>query len=91
MANRSMAPKVDRAKSQAIAAVQAESTKACYMTSKPTVPAYDLSMVKRVEVKTKARKTVYRAAPARKLVQVGIAACSGYSEASRFALIKRAR
>lgn len=89
MANRSMAAKHTKAVSQRIAAGYAEMTKACYLTSKPEVPAYDVSMVKRVEVKTKARKTVYRAAPARKLVQVGIAACSSYSEASRFAIVKR--
>lgn len=74
MANRAMAPKVERAKTQAVLAVNMEGTKACYMTRKPPVPSYDVAMVKRVEVTRKPRKTVYRAAKPATLVRAGIAA-----------------
>ena len=72
MANRAMAVKVDRAKSQAIAALQAEMLKPAYLVPKAEVPAYDPAMVKRCEPVKRERKTVYRKAPAATLVKTGI-------------------
>lgn len=73
MANRSMAAKHDKGKRQTIALVQAEMSKACHMTRKPEVPAYDAAMVKRCDsAMPKARKLRYVPAPVKPLVRTGI-------------------
>lgn len=72
MAARWMQAKMMKLKPQTVEAARSELTKACYFTAKPEVPAYDVAMVRRVENKTKARKTVYREAPARTLVSTGL-------------------
>jgi hypothetical protein len=72
MANRSLAAKHDRSKAQSIALVQAEMSKACYMTRKPDVPSYDVAMVRRIEPTARKRKTVYKPAPSKGLMSRGI-------------------
>jgi hypothetical protein len=88
MANRSLAAKHDRSKVQMVALVQVEMSKACYMTAKPEVPSYDVAMVRRIEPATRTRKTVYRTAPRKGVMQSGIASCMAGD--CGFRLIKRA-
>jgi len=89
MANRAMAAKVDRAKRQATAAVQGEMSKACYLKSKPAVPAYDHAMVKRVEVPKKERKTRYVSAKPAPLVRTGLGTIGSWDDVGTCRLIKR--
>jgi hypothetical protein len=90
MPNRALQAKFDRSKVQAIALVQAEMSKACYMTSKPEVPAYDAAMVKRVPAAIKpARKTVYRTGKAPTLVKTG-STIGSWDRVGTLIIVKRA-
>lgn len=89
MAARWMQQKMAKLKPQITEAAHAEMTKACYFTSKPEVPAYDGAMVRRIENKTKPRKTVYRAAPVKTLVTTGIGVIGSWDKAGESRLIKR--
>lgn len=48
MANRALAAKAERADRQRREAGYLEGSKACFLTGKPVVPAYDPKMVKRI-------------------------------------------
>lgn len=60
--NRNLQAKYERSRRQVRELVHAENTKAPYLQSKPEVPAYDLSMVRRIVPAAK-KARVYKDKP----------------------------